>query len=73
MTDYSINDDFQNVKRVNRVEFFVYFALIYTFAIFFHLIAWPLQALRYGRLPRLSPLARAHHDASAVTPMIFRG
>jgi hypothetical protein len=73
MTDYSANGDLQQVKRVNRVEFFIYFALILTLAILPHVVGWLFQTLRHGKLPRLGPVARALKDAQAVTPMIFRG
>ena len=73
MTDYSANGDLQQVKRVNRVEFFIYLALILTLAILPHVVGWLFQTLRHGKLPRLGPVARALKDAQAVTPMIFRG
>jgi len=69
MTDYSANGDLQQVKRVNRVEFFIY----YTLAVLPHVLGWLFQTLRHGKFPRLGPLARARKDAEAVTPMIFRG
>lgn len=73
MTDYSANGDLHQVKRVNRVEFFIYFALILTLAVLPHVLGWLFQTLRHGKLPRLGPVARALKDAQAVTPMIFRG
>jgi hypothetical protein len=58
---------------VNRVEFFIYYTLIFTLAVLPHVLGWLFQTLRHGKFPRLGPLARARKDAEAVTPMIFRG
>lgn len=71
MSDYSAN--ISHVKMVNKAEFAVYFALIFSLAVLPHVVGWTFQALRYARLPRLGPVARALKDAQAVTPMIFRG
>ena len=73
MTDYSANGDLHQVKRVNRVEFFIYYTLIFSLAVPPHVLGWLFQTLRHGKFPRLGPLARARKDAQAVTPMIFRG
>ncbi|MDO9525943.1 MAG: cytochrome PufQ [Gemmobacter sp.] len=73
MSDYTANCDLHHVKRVNKVEYFIYFALIFCLAVLPHVVGWLLQAARHGRLPRLGPVARALKDAQAVTPMIFRG
>lgn len=71
MSDYSAN--IQHVKTVNKAEYFIYFALIFSLAVLPHVVGWAYQALRYAKLPRLGPVARALKDAQAVTPMIFRG
>lgn len=71
MSDYSAN--IPHVKMVNKAEFAVYFALIFSLAVLPHLVGWAYQVLRHLRLPRLGPVARALRDAQAVTPMIFRG
>lgn len=73
MTDYSANGDLHQVKRVNGVEFFIYFTLIFALAVVPHVVGWLFQTLRHGKLPSLGPVARARKDAQAVTPMIFRG
>ena len=73
MTDYSANGDLHQVKRVNRIEYFIYFSLILVLAVLPHTLGWLYQTLRHAALPRLSPLGRALKDAQAVTPMIFRG
>jgi hypothetical protein len=71
MSDYSAN--IPHVKMVNKAEFAVYFALIFSLAVLPHVVGWAYQVLRHMRLPRLGPVARALRDAQAVTPMIFRG
>lgn len=73
MSDFSVNGDMHQVKRVNKTEFFVYFALIFGLALLPHVVGWIFQTLRHARLPRLNPVTRALKDAQAVTPMIFRG
>lgn len=73
MSDFSASGDLSGVKRVSRVEFSLYFALILTFALGLHLVRWPVAALRAMRLPKTGPLACAIKDARAITPMIFRG
>ncbi|MFC3181426.1 cytochrome PufQ [Cypionkella sinensis] len=73
MSDYTANGDLHQVKRLNKTEFFIYFALIFSLALLPHMVGWLLQTVRYAKLPRLGPVARALKDAQAVTPMIFRG
>lgn len=73
MSDYSVNGQVHHVKRVNKAEYFIYFALIFSFAILPHVLGWAFQALRHSRLPRLGPVGRALNDAKAATPMIFQG
>ena len=73
MSDTTVNGAFQHAKRVPKVEFFAYFALILAIASVLHVPGWIWQTVRHASLPRLSPLGRAWKDAQAVTPMIFRG
>lgn len=73
MSDYTANGDLHHVKRVNKAEYFIYFALIFTLAVVPHVLGWMFQTLRHARLPRLGPVTRALKDAQAITPMIFRG
>ncbi len=73
MSDYIANAEFHHARRVPKVEFFVYFTLIFAIALVMHVPGWIFQAVRHARLPRLSPVGRAWKDAQAVTPMIFRG
>ncbi len=73
MSDFTVNGDLQHVQRVPRAEFFVYFALIFALALLPHAIGWTASVIRWGRLPKFGPVARAWKDAQAVTPMIFRG
>lgn len=73
MSDFSSSFDLSGVKRVGRSEFALYFALIFTLALGLHLVRWPISALRHLSLPKSGPIACAHKDARAITPMIFRG
>lgn len=73
MSDFSASGDLSGVKRVGQIEFTLYFALIFTLALGLHLVRWPVAALRHLSFPKQGPLACAHKDARAITPMIFRG
>jgi hypothetical protein len=73
MSDFSASGDLSGVKRVGRTEFGIYFALIFTLALGLHMVRWPFAVLRHLALPKDGPLACAHKDARAITPMIFRG
>ena len=73
MSDYTSNGGLHPAKRVPRVEFVIYFTMIFCLALGPHLLGWTYQLIRHMALPRLSPVARAWLDAQAVTPMIFRG
>jgi hypothetical protein len=73
MSDFTANGDLHHVKRVNKAEYFIYFALIFSLAVLPHVLGWLFQVVRHAGLPRLGPVARALKDAEAITPMIFRG
>jgi hypothetical protein len=73
MSDFSASGDLSGVKRVGRVEFSLYFALIFTLALGLHIVRWPVAMLRHLSVPKTGPLACAIKDARAITPMIFRG
>lgn len=73
MSDVSVNADIQHAKRVNKVEYRIYFAMIFSLAVLPHVVGWLYQLVRHAKMPRLGPVARALKDAEAVTPMIFCG
>ena len=73
MSDQTANSHGHHMPRVPRAEFKVYFTLILMIAVPMQLIAWTGEAVIRARWPRLDPLTRAWKDATAITPMIFRG
>jgi len=73
MSDQTIQGSAHHAPRVPQAEFKVYFALILIIAVPVQLIAWTAEAVIRARWPRLDPLTRAWKDATAITPMIFRG
>ena len=73
MSDQTANGHLHHAPRVPKAEFKVYFALILTIAVPVQLIAWTGEAVTRAKKPRLDPLTRAWKDATAITPMIFRG
>ena len=73
MSDQTANGQLHHAPRVPRAEFRAYFALILLIAVPVQVIAWTGEAVIRARWPRLDPLTRAWKDATAITPMIFRG
>jgi len=73
MSDQTANGHMHHVPRVPKAEFKLYFALILLIAVPMQLIAWTGEAVIRGKMPTLDPLTRAWKDATAITPMIFRG
>ena len=73
MSFSAANGGIHQSRRRDGVEYGLYFALIVVLAVGPHVLGWTYQTLRHGRLPRLGPVGRAIKDATAVTPMIFRG
>lgn len=75
MSDHTANGPVGSAQRapvrVPRAEFRLYFALIFLLALPVGVLTWLWAVGSTGRLPRLSPLARAYCDAKAITPMIF--
>ena len=58
--------------RTPKIEFYVYFALIFVVAIPFATAAWIFGLFRDRQLPVHGPMARAWREAGAITPAIFR-
>ena len=73
MSDQTANGHAHHALRVPRAEFKIYFALILMIAVPVQLVAWTGEAVIRAKAPRLDPLTRAWKDATAITPMIFRG
>lgn len=61
-----------HAHRTSKVEFYVYFALIFLAAIPFATAAWAFGLVRDRHLPVHGPLARAWREAGAITQAIFR-
>ena len=72
MSDHTAGGNGHHAHRAPRVEFYVYFALIFLVAIPFALVAWVVQVVMERRLPVHGPLARAWREAGVITPTIFR-
>lgn len=69
---HGIGQGASHAHRTPKVEFYVYFALIFLVAIPFATAAWAFGLLRDRHLPVHGPLARAWREAGAITPAIFR-
>jgi len=71
MTDYSVNAPRARAQRGSRLEYKVYFALIFLFALPFAALGWAFDLVRRTGVPDRGPVARAWGEARAITPMIF--
>ena len=72
MADVHVEPPRLRGARQDRVEFRVYFALIFLFALPSALLACGWHLLRHGT-PCKGPIARARTEAQLLAPMIFRG
>ena len=54
-----------------RVEFYVYFGIIFAATLPLACLTWALSALKSASLPERGPIARAWTQARLITPMIF--
>lgn len=73
MAYFSVNTPRHRGARAEGVEYRLYFALIFLFALPFALAGLIWSVLRHGRLPAPGPIARARAEAHRIAPMIFRG
>ena len=75
MADFTVNAHRHHPKtgRGARVEYRLYFALIFLLALPFALLAHFWAVVRHARAPAQGPVARACAEAHAIAPMIFRG
>lgn len=58
-------------SRNGRVEFAIYFALIFAVTVPLSCLTWGLTLLRSGRWPGRGPVTRAWSQARIITPRIF--
>lgn len=73
MADFTVNHQTRyRDHRTDRLEYRIYFALIFVFALVFAALGWALASLR-GRRPAIGPVTRAMAEARQVAPLIFRG
>lgn len=71
MSEYSVNIPKGSVQRAGRVEYALYFALIFAAALPIAALIWVFRTVM-GHEDRRAPWARAKAEARAITPMIFR-
>jgi hypothetical protein len=72
MTDYNIEVPRGRAHRAGRIEYSIYFALIFLIALPFALLAVPVSLALHGSFPAKGPIARARAEAHAAATMIFR-
>jgi len=73
MADITVNAPRHRGARTDRLEYRLYFALIFAFALLNALIGSGLAVLRRKPVPRPGPFARARAEARTIAPQIFRG
>ncbi len=73
MAYFSVNTHRHRAARTEGIEYRVYFALIFLFALPVAVAGWLWPVLRHGRIPAEGPVARARAEAHQIAPMIFRG
>jgi hypothetical protein len=71
MSDHTANTSHSRGRRGSRIEFAIYFAVIFTVALPFAVLAWLAQLVRFGAVPSQDPVSRAWCEARAITPQIF--
>lgn len=65
------HDDHRRSASNSKLEYRVYFTLIFFAALPFSTIDWVLNVIRRRTLNLRGPLARAWAEANRITPMIF--
>lgn len=73
MADISVNAPRHRGARTDRLEYRLYFALIFAFALVNASIALLAALARRRPVPRPGPFARARAEARTIAPQIFRG
>lgn len=73
MADFSVNEArHKGHAAQDRLEYRIYFALIFLFALPFAMAAYAWTVIRHARTPDRGPIARAWCEAQQIAPMIFR-
>ncbi len=70
MTDVSSQVD-PRAHRPPRVEFMIYFSVIFLATLPLATLTWLLAAIKSSGVPTKGPIARAWTQARIITPMIF--
>lgn len=73
MADFTVNSPRHKGVRTDRVEYRLYFGIIFLFALLFAAADHVWSVLRHARSPQTGPIARARAEAHQIAPMIFRG
>ncbi|MGC6391395.1 MAG: cytochrome PufQ [Alphaproteobacteria bacterium] len=57
----------------DRIEYSLYFSLIFVFIVPFMIVGWILQWMQPSADRMRDPMSAAWQRAGAITPMIFKG
>ncbi len=72
MADTTANAPRPRHARTHSWEYGFYFSVIFVLALITGVLTWSWRVATTGRLPAMSPVARALADASVIAPIIFR-
>lgn len=73
MADFSVNETRHRGHQAHgRLEYRLYFAVIFLLALPFAAAAYAWAVVRHARAPEMGPIARARAEAHSIAPMIFR-
>jgi hypothetical protein len=73
MADFSVNSHRHRAPRTERIEYRIYFGIIFLFALVFALMGYAWSVVRHAKTPPHGPIAQARAEAHQIAPFIFRG
>ena len=73
MADFSVNSHRHRAPRTERLEYRIYFGIIFLFALVFALMGYAWSVVRHAKTPAQGPIAQARAEAHQIAPFIFRG
>lgn len=73
MADFSVNHTRHRAARFDRLEYRIYFGLIFAFALLFALVGHVVAVVRDAQTPAIGPVAKARAEAHHFATLIFRG
>jgi len=73
MADFTVNAPRPRHMRTGKLEYRLWFALIFAAALPFAMAFWAWATVRDARMPAQGPISRARAEAHLIAPTILRG